>query len=1208
MDSIIYAKVLFCLVVLLVVLYLYFNTRKLGCLDKTAINYNPNANLHQIDSCIYPNLGCTDPNAVNYNKWANVSCSEDCINSKGSNCTFTQSCATTTEHICKYNISGCSRPWINNATDATTDDNSCLTNNEFMNRIVILSGGSCTDCTNEIYVKIDDNYVVEGGDNGLHLIILDRKLNDNQIIVKHIKHFPTGESEEASADFVTFVNINLYPTDIAIIVAKGDMIGQYGSGKNYLRQVISTEAQQLMKKIGGRHVETTPKGSYILIGTIMLDIYYESTNPNRDSYFPLFNLIRIGCINVYDKKFIKSRLSSDKHKMLSKINPYRCALEAYSMGVDVFTIKNETDCYVVTDSNITTYDNINKFNKTVYVRSYLLNNYIAFDNANSLAAANVSNSLNCSNSEEYYVILDAYTSSYFLNDFGKLYTYIYSGAAFAGLEVPLEEGLQSAIKIFSGRDSAVANGGFETLQINSLRVPAHFYTVAFKTFYTDSTLNDPNIPEYKLFSGPSATDLSKQLHYKKYPDVQKEKYVPTISSLLTVNGYGSVLIFEKANYDGLVLKLSYGKHILNSTYTKPYMWKIKYIVSHIINDLNIKKIFTDKDDNDITYQTIIKMFQNNLPFTTEQFRSSLIALLSMAGSNYDRPIIESYVDKCLKLIIGFPIGSIRSYIKPFTCIRFFDTIDCKNLLYTFKTNRSFSKPYYENNDLTTNVTAVCNAIIVDKIGWINIMNGQHDPLHYKNLSYNEIDKTAVNIQSFPEDTPPLDIPYNKWNDNIGIAITKDASIIKLIAVNANNTELNEVYYINKYKNLYHHIKEAMFNLTNFIYDDATPFLSIYYDNQLISSLEIYTKRGKHILQVIDNKILLEDDINMIYFPKSKQNKKTIFVAQIQITSELYFRDLFNTSLKEYNINFSFALIEFPESGKYIYINNNKYYNGLVDVPIDLLPLVNNNRINIYNLSVSAETHYTNTLDNNLIIGGIMMYDNDKNFTRHIPIIKNKFYHGGQMYNITYLKKYLNYNDVHLSYYNLTDKMNRNLVGDFITNATIKPITNINQIVALKNKLNALTVPMICEIHYSEGISQQHVFVNEQSNILFSSGLYMLSVSAGHWKISFNHHSFIPTRTTTLYIPGPATHNKYQKSSSDGIIISNYINDTIVEVVNIKDVLLSADYAHIINVNKKWKEGVADVVYVEYHYETSRWLIKMPYNLPTVSVSWERYYG
>ena len=66
-------------IVFIIAIYFYVYSRKVGCTDDTAMNYNPDANISSNHKCKYHTLGCMDKNAGNYNMFATTSCEEDCI-------------------------------------------------------------------------------------------------------------------------------------------------------------------------------------------------------------------------------------------------------------------------------------------------------------------------------------------------------------------------------------------------------------------------------------------------------------------------------------------------------------------------------------------------------------------------------------------------------------------------------------------------------------------------------------------------------------------------------------------------------------------------------------------------------------------------------------------------------------------------------------------------------------------------------------------------------------------------------------------------------------------------------------------------------------------------------------------------------------------------------------------------------------------------
>ena len=59
-------KILFIVLVLAVCFYFFVYTRRIGCMDKKALNYDKNHNIDDPTKCIYPYKGCQDKDATNY--------------------------------------------------------------------------------------------------------------------------------------------------------------------------------------------------------------------------------------------------------------------------------------------------------------------------------------------------------------------------------------------------------------------------------------------------------------------------------------------------------------------------------------------------------------------------------------------------------------------------------------------------------------------------------------------------------------------------------------------------------------------------------------------------------------------------------------------------------------------------------------------------------------------------------------------------------------------------------------------------------------------------------------------------------------------------------------------------------------------------------------------------------------------------------------
>ncbi len=106
----------------------------LGCMDPTAINYNPAATIND-GSCIYNlQVGCTDSDACNYNDLAIVddgSCEYiSCVGCTDDTASNYDPSATIDDGSCIYTaISGCTNPnALNYDPLATIDDGSCILN------------------------------------------------------------------------------------------------------------------------------------------------------------------------------------------------------------------------------------------------------------------------------------------------------------------------------------------------------------------------------------------------------------------------------------------------------------------------------------------------------------------------------------------------------------------------------------------------------------------------------------------------------------------------------------------------------------------------------------------------------------------------------------------------------------------------------------------------------------------------------------------------------------------------------------------------------------------------------------------------------------------------------------------------------------------------------------------------------------------------
>ena len=149
-----------------------------GCTDESANNYNPNANLDD-GTCTYDIYGCTDEEANNYNSTANVddgSCTYDVFGCTDSTANNYNLLATVDDGSCEYDVFGCTDESANNYNSlANVDDGSCtydilgctdLNANNY-NMFANVNDGSCEydvfGCTNMDALNYNFEATIEDG-------------------------------------------------------------------------------------------------------------------------------------------------------------------------------------------------------------------------------------------------------------------------------------------------------------------------------------------------------------------------------------------------------------------------------------------------------------------------------------------------------------------------------------------------------------------------------------------------------------------------------------------------------------------------------------------------------------------------------------------------------------------------------------------------------------------------------------------------------------------------------------------------------------------------------------------------------------------------------------------------------------------------------------------------------------------------------------
>lgn len=575
------------LLLLIITIYFYIHNRKSGCTNKKAINYNPDADIGDEAKCRYNTLGCMDKNASNYNMYATASCSEDCqgCEEKGTCdlCKYQKECKHhCPECICKPKVKGCNRVWAINYDPKATDDNgSCISPEKLLEKISIISGGDCKRCSGRVSVKIGNEYPILGGKQGINLLVLER---NNDLKIRYKRSFMTANYELENKKFVDFMRKYVFYKDIVIIAIRGDAVGRKRSlnidnEPVFIESVLSDDSKMVLKKLGAQTPELARSGSYILVGSFLNDIYFETYSSNADSFFPYFNLTNFGCVNFNNPDYEKIELDLSKLKLLSSTgdtsessifdeksddktkyinvkksnfvdmnrvdNINRCALEVIQLGYRIFSV-SKTKCYAyrIKDPNnknalkyfknkqFTEYDEKNKF--------FRLSNNICRLNNQLLPYGNEIE-------ESLFLIDDIYFSGLYSKFYGGQMVELYNLRDFKGIRRDVGVGIHQAWGSIP-KSLNVKEDSLIYIPITSLRIPHEFKVTLFRNISADEDLTN----------------------FKKYELKFEDAY----------NG------FRKLNMSCC----EGGKITIANTYTKKNMRTLKFrIWNNIIKNLNLKR-------------------------------------------------------------------------------------------------------------------------------------------------------------------------------------------------------------------------------------------------------------------------------------------------------------------------------------------------------------------------------------------------------------------------------------------------------------------------------------------------------------------------------------------------------------------------------------------------------------------------------------------
>lgn len=480
------------IILLIITLLYYFYNQNIGCKNKKAINYNENATIHDELKCRYNTLGCMDKNASNYNMYATASCVEDCIGceQKGT-CDFCKHQKKCKDHcpecICKVKVKGCNRIWaLNYNSKATDDDGSCIVEDDVFKKISIISGGDCSKCSGRSYVKIGENYPILGGGDGINILVLNR---DN-LQVRHRRSYSTGNYETESKKFVNFLRKYIFYKDIVILTVRGDAVGKKRNINDnnqitFIESMLSDDAKLILQKLGAKTPEIAREGSYILVGSFLNDIYYETYSSNKDSYYPYFNLSNYGCIIFNNPDYEKILLDRKKLKLLDNIDLTKsdsinkCALEAIQLGYRIFSIsKNNFYVYKYKNKN----NELDYFKNKQFYEYNEKNKYFRLSN-NDCSLNNQLFPYTKSNDESLFVIDEIYYSGLFTQFYGGQSVEIYSLKDFKGVKRELGIGIHQAWGTIPKSPNSTIEINY--LPISSLKIPHNFKVTLFRNVNED---------------------------------------------------------------------------------------------------------------------------------------------------------------------------------------------------------------------------------------------------------------------------------------------------------------------------------------------------------------------------------------------------------------------------------------------------------------------------------------------------------------------------------------------------------------------------------------------------------------------------------------------------------------------------------------------------------------------------------------------------
>lgn len=320
----------------------FFASRKPGCLDINASNYNRNANLHVPNLCNYD----YESEEVAYGKYIkntlDTSVKDKLLNelekndksqvgpSTGYGTYLVDPVVQAEENVTDLKtlelVEGCSKKWSSNYNKdypELASDKKCLTPENIMDRTVVWSSG------NRSVVNIDKKIILDNDKESISVVILDR--SSGTLTIKLIQSFFTNESTEQIEMLICCIN-SADNNDLVIITTCGRPHELMFYNIHLLDKYIKS-----LNILGARNTSFTDDSKYILISSKKGDIFFEKHTEDSVS-FPEFEIqsytCRINPSNLYPPKdyfIFDEKVPTDE-------TIYRCMFETSTRGLYKFGI------------------------------------------------------------------------------------------------------------------------------------------------------------------------------------------------------------------------------------------------------------------------------------------------------------------------------------------------------------------------------------------------------------------------------------------------------------------------------------------------------------------------------------------------------------------------------------------------------------------------------------------------------------------------------------------------------------------------------------------------------------------------------------------------------------------------------------------------------------------------------------------------------